>query len=65
MCIVNKVCKYHSMCETLDSVYVAVETQQRVSVKYQNILLANPTDGLKYGERQFEDIWGWMCWSQV
>jgi hypothetical protein len=34
-------------------------------VKYQNILLANPTDGLKYGERQLDDIWRWVCWSQV
>ncbi len=22
-------------------------------------------DGLKYGERQLEDIWRWVCWSQV
>jgi hypothetical protein len=22
-------------------------------------------DGLKYGERQLEDIWIWECWSQV
>ncbi len=34
-------------------------------VKYQNILLANPMDGLKYGEHQLEDIWRWVCWSQV
>jgi hypothetical protein len=34
-------------------------------VKYQNILLANPTDGLKYRECQLEDIWRWVCWSQV
>jgi hypothetical protein len=31
-------------------------------VKYQNILLANPTNGLKYGEGQLEDIWRWVCW---
>ncbi len=22
-------------------------------------------DGLKYGECQLEDIWRWVCWSQV
>jgi hypothetical protein len=26
---------------------------------------AKPTDGLKYGEHQLEDIWRWVCWSQV
>jgi hypothetical protein len=26
-------------------------------VKYQNIPLAKPTDGLKYGKRQLDDIW--------
>jgi hypothetical protein len=30
VCMVNKVRKYHSMCETVDSVYVAVDTQQRI-----------------------------------
>jgi hypothetical protein len=30
MCTVNEVRKYHCMCETVDSVYVAVETQQRI-----------------------------------
>jgi hypothetical protein len=34
-------------------------------VKYQNILLANLTDNLKYGEHHLEDIWRWVCWSQV
>ncbi len=34
-------------------------------VKCQNILLPNPMDGLKYEERQLEDIWRWVCWSQV
>ncbi len=32
-------------------------------VKYRNILLANPTDGLKYGEHQLEYIWRWLCWA--
>jgi hypothetical protein len=22
-------------------------------------------DSLKYGERQLDDIWRWVCWSQV
>jgi hypothetical protein len=30
VCTVNKVCKYHSMRKMVDSVYVAVKTQQRV-----------------------------------
>jgi hypothetical protein len=34
-------------------------------VKYQNNLLANPADGLKYGGCQLEDIWRWVCRSQV
>jgi hypothetical protein len=34
-------------------------------VKYQDIPLAKQMDGLKYGERQFDKIWRWVCWSQV
>ncbi len=34
-------------------------------VKYQDIPSMKPTDGLKYGERQLDDIWRWVCWSQV
>jgi hypothetical protein len=34
-------------------------------VKYHNILLAKPKDSLKYGERQLNDIWIWVCRSQV
>jgi hypothetical protein len=30
VCTVNKVRKYHSMCEMLESVHAAVETQRRV-----------------------------------
>jgi hypothetical protein len=30
VCTVNKVRKYHSMCKMADSVYLAVETQQRI-----------------------------------
>jgi hypothetical protein len=31
VCVVNEVrSKYHSMCEAVDSVYIAVETQQRI-----------------------------------
>ncbi len=65
VCTVNKMRKYHSMCKTVDSVYVAIETQQRYFVKYQNILLSNPTDSLKYEEHQLEEIWRWVCWPQV
>jgi hypothetical protein len=34
-------------------------------LKYQNIIIEKPTDGLKYGERQLDDIWRWVCWDQV
>jgi hypothetical protein len=34
-------------------------------VKHQNIILEKPTDGLKYRERQLEDIWRWVCQDQV
>jgi hypothetical protein len=34
-------------------------------VKYQDIPLAKPTDGLKYGEHQLNNIWRWVCQSQV
>ncbi len=30
VCMVNEVRKYHSMCKMVDSVYVVIETQQRV-----------------------------------
>ncbi len=33
--------------------------------KYQDTPLGKPTDGLKYGEHQLDDIWRWVCWSQV
>jgi hypothetical protein len=34
-------------------------------VKYQNITLEKPTDGLKYGEHHLDYIWRWVCWDQV
>ncbi len=34
-------------------------------VKYKDILLAKPKEGFKYGEHQLDDIWRWVCWSQV
>jgi hypothetical protein len=34
-------------------------------IKYQYIILEKAMDGLKYGERQFDDIWRWVCWDQV
>jgi hypothetical protein len=33
--------------------------------KYQDIPFEKPTDGLKYGEHQLDNIWRWVCWSQV
>jgi hypothetical protein len=29
-------------------------------VKYQDVPLAKPTDSLKYGERQLDNIWRWV-----
>ncbi len=64
--MVNKVRKYHSMCEMVESVHAAIETQRRVFCsKNQDIPLAKPIDSLKYGERQLDNIWRWVCWSQV
>jgi hypothetical protein len=34
-------------------------------VKFQDISLAKPADGLKYGEHQLDNVWRWVCWSQV
>jgi hypothetical protein len=34
-------------------------------VQYQDIPLAKPTDGLKCGERQMDNIWRWVCRLQV
>jgi hypothetical protein len=50
VCTVKEVRKYHSMCETVESVHTAVETQRRIFVEYQDIPLAKPTDGLMYGK---------------
>jgi hypothetical protein len=63
--MVNKVRKYHCMCKMVVCVYIDIETQWRYFVKYQNILLVNPMNSCKYGERWLEDIWRWVCWSQV
>jgi hypothetical protein len=39
--------------------------KKKYFVKYQDILLAKPTGDLKYGEHQLDNIWRWVCWSQV
>ncbi len=65
VCMVNKLRKYHSMCKMVDSVLLPLRNNREYFVKYQNILIVNPTGGLKYGERQLEDIWRWVCRSQV
>jgi hypothetical protein len=65
VCTVNKVCKYHSMWETVGSVYVVVETQQWMFCYVLKHSISNPTDGHKYRERWLEDIWRWICRSQV
>jgi hypothetical protein len=65
VCTVNKVRKYHSMCEMVESVHAAIKTQEEYFVMYQDNPLAKPTGGLKYGERHLDDIWRWVCWSQA
>jgi hypothetical protein len=61
VCTVNMVREYHSMCKMVVSVYVAIETQRGYFVKYQNILLASPMDGLKYMENVSWKIFGDGC----
>ena len=39
--------------------------KEKYFVKYQDIPLAKPTDSLKYGEPQLDNVWRWVCWSQV
>ncbi len=34
-------------------------------IKYRNIILEKPTGGLKYRERQLDDICRWVCRDQV
>ncbi len=64
--MVNKVRKYLSMCEMVASVHAAIEThKEEYFVEYQDISLAKPMDSLKYGEHQLDNIWRWVCWSQV
>jgi hypothetical protein len=53
------------MCKMLASFYAAVETQRRIFCYVSKYSYGDPTDGVKYGERQLEDIWRWVCWSQV
>jgi hypothetical protein len=65
VCTVNKVRKYHSMCKTVESVQATIETQEEYFVKYQNIPLAKPMDDFKYEECQLDNVWRWVCWSQV
>jgi hypothetical protein len=64
VCMVNKVRKYYSMCKMEQSVHAAVETQKEYFVKYPDIPLVNPIDGLKYRERQLDYIWRWVCWCR-
>ncbi len=63
--MVNKVRKYHIFARRWLVYTMPLRHNRGCFAKYQNILLANPTDGLKYGEHQLEDIWRWVCWSQV
>jgi hypothetical protein len=63
--MVNEVHKYHSMCEMVDSVYVTIETQQRIFCEVSKYSISEPNRGLKYGEGKLEDIWRWVYLSQV
>jgi hypothetical protein len=42
LCAVNKVRKYHSMCKTVESVYIAIETQQRIFCRVSKYSISEP-----------------------
>jgi hypothetical protein len=42
VCMVNEVRKYHCMCETADSVYIAIETQQRILCEVSKYSISIP-----------------------
>ncbi len=60
-----KVHRYQCMCKMVASFYAAVETQRRMFSYVSKYSYGDPMDGLKYGERQLEDIRRWVCQSQV
>jgi hypothetical protein len=60
-----KVHRYQCMCKTVASSYAAVETQRRIFCVVSKYSIGDPTDSLKYGEHQLDDIWRWVFWSQV
>ncbi len=51
-----KVHRQHCACETVASIYAAIETQRRIFRQVLKYSFGDPTNGLKYGEHQFEDI---------
>jgi hypothetical protein len=54
------------VCARRQRVYtLPLRHKEEYFVKYQDIPLAKPSDGLKYGEHQLDNIWIWVCWSQV
>ncbi len=54
------------VCARWQRVYtLPLRHKEEYFVKYQDIPFAKSTDGLKYGERQLENIWRWVCQSQV
>jgi hypothetical protein len=70
VCTVNEVSKYHIVCARWWIVCtLPLRHNREYFVKYQNILLANATDGLKYEKCQLEDIWrgcvGHKCMDMI
>ncbi len=55
-----KVHRYQCMCETVASIYAAIETQRRIFCLASKYSFGDTTDGLMYGECQFEDILRYM-----
>jgi hypothetical protein len=44
------------VCETVASLYAAIETQRRIFHQASKHSFGDPMDGLMYGEQQLEDI---------
>jgi hypothetical protein len=51
-----KVHGYQCMCETVESVHAAIETQRRIFHQVLKYCIGGPTYGLMYVEGQLEDI---------
>jgi hypothetical protein len=48
------------VCETVASLYAAIETHRRMFREVSKYSFGDPMDGLKYGEYQLEVIWRYI-----